>query len=631
MTDSTNSVDARTKIKEIYTKAAGLFKRMDDSERLEDLAPMYNRVEMGLFRLVVMGEIKKGKSSFINALLGENELLPVASDVATSTVFKIIYGPEKKLKVFFYPDVDTGKRSAPKVISADEIEAYGTETGNPKNKKKVDFIGVELPHPLLKNGLVIVDTPGVGGLYREHRDITLRYAPNADAIFFVVDSVESVISNDEILFLDELMKTSSERVVFIQSKIDAADEEGWKAWQKRNQSILSEKLGLPIEKQLYFPISAKIKAVADRKKSGKHLERSGYLDLLNYLNHKLIPSKENALAKDAASVFRSCLLDVARLQKKSVVLLQETSKEALVGMQTQLAEKRRTMAEWQSTTFQTEVQAFTSQLNDLKRSTRNRLQDELEPTGPLVSELVETLRNDDEISATDIAENVKGYQQDLLMRVAESTTNIHTSFNRQFRELAFQTLEHLGSSYESEVIETDRDVQIEEMMMQDSLNMHFSGFESTRTRLYGGMAGTMIAGFIATLVFPPAGIAALLTVIGGGLVGGSLAGKDEKIRKKNEALQRLQQVLQVMAHKTLRHSLNQFDETTLKLEREASDAFRKSSERMKSEVEKEIQDVQEAVADTKESSMKKLKETSEMLEETTRLLSELEMLIKAKT
>jgi len=62
MTDSVKEEDARTKIKEIYAKAAGLFGRMDDSERLEDLVSVYNRVEMGLFRLVVMGEIKKGKT-----------------------------------------------------------------------------------------------------------------------------------------------------------------------------------------------------------------------------------------------------------------------------------------------------------------------------------------------------------------------------------------------------------------------------------------------------------------------------------------------------------------------------------------------------------------------------------------
>src|SRR5205814_9329801 len=142
------------------------------------------------FRLGVKAETKKCNSSFSNALLREPELLPTSSDVATSTVFKLLYRPETRFKAFFQSDLDTNPRLEPKEIPASDLQEYGTEAGNKGNKKRVDFIGIELPHPLLKEGLVIVDTPGVGGLMRAHRDITWRYAPNADAICFVLDSVE---------------------------------------------------------------------------------------------------------------------------------------------------------------------------------------------------------------------------------------------------------------------------------------------------------------------------------------------------------------------------------------------------------------------------------------------------------
>ena len=118
----------------------------------------------GLFRIVVMGEIKKGKSSFINALLGHKDLVPVCSDVATSTIFKICYGPEVGYKVFFHKA--SGK--VPVSVGADELVKYGTENGNPGNEKQVEFIQVFCPSPLLKAGLVIVDTPGLGGLFKQH-------------------------------------------------------------------------------------------------------------------------------------------------------------------------------------------------------------------------------------------------------------------------------------------------------------------------------------------------------------------------------------------------------------------------------------------------------------------------------
>ena len=631
MPKDNNTIDAREKIKEIYIKVAGLLERMDDSERLADLAPVYNRVEMGIFRLVVMGEIKKGKSSFINALLGDVDLLPTTSDIATSTVFKILYGPEKKIKVFFYPDVDTGEREPPKTILENEISDYGTEAGNPGNEKRVDFIGIELCHPMLKNGLVIVDTPGVGGLYREHRDITLRYAPNADAVFFVLDSVESVISRDEILFLKELLKISSRRVVFIQTKIDAADEVSWKAWKERNQSIISDELDLPIENQLYFPVSAKLKTMADRRKSGKHLNRSGYLDLLHYLNHSLIPRKEYALAKDAASIFRACLADVTHLQKKTVGLLQQTSKDALIEMQKRLVEKKKSIAEWKSTTFQTEVQSFMNQLNDLKKSARNQMQNEMEPTGLLVSEMIDIIRNDDAIKAKNIAENIKPYQQDLLVKMSEAAANIQNQFNMGFQNLISQTLEHLGSSYELEVEVITKELDLNDTLIQKSLNMNFSKFESTRNVLYGGMAGGMIGNIalgVVALLFPPVAAMAGIAAIGGSCIGGSLASSNLQTRQKSEALQRLQQALQILAQKILRHSLSQQEEMTVKLEREANLAFGKSAKRMQSELEKEIQDVQEAAKATKEESAEKLKQTSLMLNETTQLISDIEGLLK---
>ena len=182
---------------------------------IEGVHAAVQQMKRGIFRLVVMGEIKKGKSSFINALLGENDLLPTASDIATSTVYQIIYGPEKKIKIFFKPDIDTNNRPDTLEISENQLPDYGTENGNPDNLKNVDYIAVELPNELLKSGLIIVDTPGVGGLFRKHKEITWRYAPNADAVFFVLDSVEAVISRDEISFLKDLTDKMTKNIYFV--------------------------------------------------------------------------------------------------------------------------------------------------------------------------------------------------------------------------------------------------------------------------------------------------------------------------------------------------------------------------------------------------------------------------------
>jgi len=93
------------------------------------------------------------------------------------------------------------------------------------------------------------------GLFKAHRDITWKYAPNADAVFFVLDSVEAVISSDEIQFLKELTAKVTKRVYFIQTKTDDASTEQWQSWRDRNRAILAEKLTLPQDEVLYFPVS----------------------------------------------------------------------------------------------------------------------------------------------------------------------------------------------------------------------------------------------------------------------------------------------------------------------------------------------------------------------------------------
>lgn len=118
-------------------------------------------VALGIFKLVVMGEIKKGKSSFINGMCGIPQLVPVHSDVATSTVFKIHHGLERKYTGYFQRDGEV-KESKKLEIPAEKVGKYGTENGNPDNSKCVDFIAVEAPSPVLSDmGGVLRGSPRI--------------------------------------------------------------------------------------------------------------------------------------------------------------------------------------------------------------------------------------------------------------------------------------------------------------------------------------------------------------------------------------------------------------------------------------------------------------------------------------
>ncbi len=263
----------------------------ESSETTEEQA---TKLGFGLFTLVVMGEIKKGKSSLINAILGTEGLLPVADEVATSAVFKIHYGPELKFKVFFLPEANRSKQE----IHAAELAAYGSEIHNPGNQKKVEFISVEVPAPILREGMVIIDTPGLGGLCRTHRDITLRYAPRADAILFVTDSYESPIGREEIDFLRNL-RCYSEQIAFVQTKTDLAGDEQSKRFMEANLATLRRELGMPDKELRYFCVSSRSKAKADKNKDLGKLRDSGIPALIHYLEAECYPRQQRRLADEA--------------------------------------------------------------------------------------------------------------------------------------------------------------------------------------------------------------------------------------------------------------------------------------------------------------------------------------------
>ena len=298
----------------------------------------------GIFRLLVMGEIKKGKSSFINAFLGVKNLVPVASDIATSTVFQIHYGKEIGYRVFF--EKATGK--TPLRIDAAEIASYGTEDGNPGNEKQVSFIDVSYPSPLLKTGLVLIDTPGLGGLYKEHKKITWNYVPKADAVFFVTDSVESPIGIEEIAHLQTVLNITS-HLYFVQTKASSVDKEARALRRKNNLSILSKALNMPEESIPYFIVDSLRKFSADETMNEKKLVRSGYPELMSYINDRLLKQKHSLLAARAARLAAPILTGISNnIAIRKDALAADTVEKQQQAKQ-DLAETEAELQQWQST------------------------------------------------------------------------------------------------------------------------------------------------------------------------------------------------------------------------------------------------------------------------------------------
>lgn len=186
----------------------------DLTRRIEAEAETWKDTEV---RIVVAGEIKRGKTSFINALLDHADLLPVDADVATSVHLAVRHAPSLTIEAVRRPPEGGEERIS---IGPDQLVDYASMQGQAVLREGVVGVEVGLPHPLLERGLVVIDTPGVGGLTRGHRDSSLAALRYADALLFTV-SVEEPISLSELRFLAE----ASERidtVVMVLTKVDSS-------------------------------------------------------------------------------------------------------------------------------------------------------------------------------------------------------------------------------------------------------------------------------------------------------------------------------------------------------------------------------------------------------------------------
>ncbi len=237
--------DLLTELGEI-ARATGLSTM--SKEIIEERIPSLKK---GRITVVVLGEFNHGKSTVVNALLGE-EVLPMGITPTTAVITHLVHGQKARATV-------KPAMGAPAYdIAFDEIEAVVKHVE--ETKAEPEYVEIEHPNPFLDNGLVLVDTPGVNDISRQKVEITYGYLPRADVIIYVLDATQ-VLKKSEVVFIkDRLLKANRNRIVFVLGKIDALSAEDAKEVELYARERLTAIIG-PVE---LFAFSAR-DALAARK------------------------------------------------------------------------------------------------------------------------------------------------------------------------------------------------------------------------------------------------------------------------------------------------------------------------------------------------------------------------------
>jgi len=287
------------------------------------------KLEEEAFNLVVLGQFKRGKSTFINALLGES-ILPTAITPLTSVVTILRYGPKLKVEVEYL----NGRLEE---IDIAGLPAFITERKNPQNKKEVKEVTVFYPSQYLKGGVRIIDTPGAGSVYSHNTEAAYAYLPYADAGIFIV-SVDPPLSRSEHQFLKDV-REFVDKVFFVLNKIDQVSDSDQKESLEFTFRIIEEDVG-PGKVRIY-PLSARW--ALEGKKTGD--------DLL--VGRSLLPEFERQLldflAREKGRVFLQSvvnnLLKLISDETISFQLEQEAIKLPLQELKTKIERFEQEMKE----------------------------------------------------------------------------------------------------------------------------------------------------------------------------------------------------------------------------------------------------------------------------------------------
>jgi GTP-binding protein EngB required for normal cell division len=151
------------------------------------IASLASRLEDNNLEVALFGRVSCGKSSLLNALLG-TDALPVGVNPITAVPTKLRYGPVLRAAVAY----GDGRNET---LPVDEFSNLITEQGNPGNQRNVVRALIEVPSPRLKQGIVLVDTPGLGSLAKRGAAETMAYLPTCDLALLLIDAGNAL--NDE--------------------------------------------------------------------------------------------------------------------------------------------------------------------------------------------------------------------------------------------------------------------------------------------------------------------------------------------------------------------------------------------------------------------------------------------------
>ncbi len=229
-------------------RLADLTQELGAGSVADEARELAERVSEGRFYVACVGQVKRGKSTLLNALVGY-EVVPTGFVPVTAVPTVVRYGNELRARIRM-------RSGSWRNVALADLKEYVTEELNAENKKGVDGAEVYVPSPLLSSGMCLVDTPGLGSVFTRNTVTTQAFIPHIDAALVVVGA-DPPIAGEELALVEAVGKQIHDLILVI-NKADRTTDAERAAAVKFTREILEKRLHRPVGRALEVSAAERI-------------------------------------------------------------------------------------------------------------------------------------------------------------------------------------------------------------------------------------------------------------------------------------------------------------------------------------------------------------------------------------
>jgi GTPase SAR1 family protein len=189
---------------------------MADESLVDRIQSARKRLHAERLKILVVGEFSRGKSTFINALMGE-PVLPSRVNPTTATI-NVLRGSSPRSVEVEYADGRIEQLPLPE----ERVNRYLDDIVTTSNAEasSIRVVRIQLPGRLERIQADVIDTPGVNDLDTAREEITFRYLREADAAVMLLDAQQPLSDSECVFIKDKVFGSDVHRIVFAVNKID---------------------------------------------------------------------------------------------------------------------------------------------------------------------------------------------------------------------------------------------------------------------------------------------------------------------------------------------------------------------------------------------------------------------------